>query len=56
MARQMRGSGPAQMVSPLEAELLGGAIAKTGDCGFEGPCPVRGRPMSVIVPHAGPMS
>jgi hypothetical protein len=32
-ARQMSGRRPAQMVSPLESKLLGGAIAKTSDRG-----------------------
>ena len=50
-ARQVGGHGPAQMVSPLEAKLFGAAIAKRGDRGVESPYPIRGRPMSAILPH-----
>jgi hypothetical protein len=36
----------------LKTKLFDVAIAKTGDCGFEGLCLVRGPPMSAIASHA----
>ena len=51
-ARQVGRRYPAQVVSPLEPKLFGVAIAKTGYCGFESPCPARGRTMDAIASHA----